>query len=128
MKRFTDKPHCTYDLNNVPLNTVCINPTEEEIQRHAAARANGECCLWGWGPHIPEIGAKVRITFNQLGTGTVESYFVEYGWLGVCVLLDKVPEWKRRQQADDLNKCAVALVFGREIELVDSVFSSEVKQ
>src|SRR4051812_26425037 len=98
-KRCEDKGNCKYDLDNIPLNTVCIDPTPENIERYRAAKEAGEATLWGGGI-IPLIGDRVAINFNQLGTGTVESYFTEHGWVGVCVLLDKVPDWKKKQQKD----------------------------
>lgn len=119
--RFEDKGNCRYDLDNLPGNVLNINPTLENIDRYQAVKESGEKILWGNETYVPIIGDTVKIKFNDLGTGLVESYFVEHGWLGVCVKLDKVPEWKRKQQKDDPRRAEVALVFGAEIEKVKSI-------
>ena len=69
---------------------------------------------WSGKLSIPEIGDRVRITFNGLGTGSVTSYFHEAGYLGVAILLDEQPEWHEKQNGT--NK--TALVFGAELEAV----------
>lgn len=61
----------------------------------------------------PAVGTRVEITFNGFGFGEVESYFVEHGFLGVAVKLDKEPEWRRKTTGIDHS---VALVFGNEIK------------
>jgi hypothetical protein len=65
---------------------------------------------------VPAIGTRVRINFDELGYGTVESYFIEHGWLGVCVKLDKIPDWKFNEQRDEPEKMEVALVFAIELD------------
>ena len=60
----------------------------------------------------PGIGARVRITFNQWGTGTVAGYFTEDGFLGLLVKPARVPEWARQQRWPG----PYCTVFGPEIE------------
>lgn len=52
---------------------------------------------WSGDGPPPAIGAHVKIYMNKLGTGTVTSYFAEYGWLGCKVKLDKPPVWWKKQ-------------------------------
>lgn len=52
---------------------------------------------WSGRQDPPAVGAKVHCYMNKLGSGTVLAYFVEYGWLGVLVQLDKNPAWRRKQ-------------------------------
>lgn len=72
---------------------------------------------WSGSYPIPQIGQSVQINFNQLGTGVVESYFVEHGYCGLIVRLDKEPEWKIRQHKGTKHE-GIAMVFGLEISLV----------
>lgn len=67
---------------------------------------------WSGKTEPPAIGGHVCINFNQLGSGVVESYFTEGGWLGVKVRLDNQPEWHRKQNGANRN---YALVFGIEL-------------
>ncbi len=74
--------------------------------------------VWSGKTEPPAIGAKVRINFNQLGSGVVESYFTEHGWLGVRIRLDKQPEWHRKQNGTNRN---YALVFGIELDYGENI-------
>lgn len=69
---------------------------------------------WSGKEPPPKIGDKVRINMNNLGDGIVLDYFHESDYLGVRVLLDNVPGWKKEQQPDN----PTAMVFG--IELANS--------
>lgn len=75
-----------------------------------------------WSKHatmaIPAIGTRVRITFNGLGYGTVVSYFMEAGYVGVAVMLEAGPAWRINQGMPD---SVPALVFGSEIEAAPAV-------
>ncbi len=62
------------------------------------------------GKEIPNVGDTVKVNFNKLGTGVVDCYFVEYGYLGVVVDLDEAPDWHREQNGNNL-----ALIFGVEL-------------
>lgn len=72
---------------------------------------------WSGKNPVPKIGDKVRINFNQLGSGVVRSYFFEHGYLGILVKLDNPPEWKRKQHPPGSKYHGVAHVFGAEIEI-----------
>jgi hypothetical protein len=67
--------------------------------------------LWRCEHPLPRIGDKVEITVNGLGTGTVENYFIEWGWLGITVKLDNEPDWHKVNCPD----FPYAMVFGTEI-------------
>ncbi len=43
---------------------------------------------WGGSHDVPAIGARVRVTYNGLGAGTVSAYFTEGGFLGLIIDLD----------------------------------------
>ncbi|MDD5510469.1 MAG: hypothetical protein PHI12_06655 [Dehalococcoidales bacterium] len=72
--------------------------------------------MWSGKKPLPKIGDKVTINFNQLGTGIVESYFIEDEWLGVRVRLDNEPEWHKKQNPGR----PYALVFGLELDPVEA--------
>jgi hypothetical protein len=55
---------------------------------------------WSGDKDPPAIGEKVKVYMNGFGPGTVTSYFVEYGWLGVLVKFDKPPKWWVKQTKD----------------------------
>lgn len=108
-KRFSDNAAATYDLNSLP---SFINFKVMIVDGQMTPSPEGT--KWGSLAQPPAIGDKVTIGFNGLGTGTVESYFVEHSWLGVCVKLDKIPDWKAKQCKTNAD---VALVFAPEIGL-----------
>jgi hypothetical protein len=60
----------------------------------------------------PSVGTRVRVKINELGTGVVQGYFVEHGWIGVHILPDARPKWHVKQRPSD----NYYLVFGLEIE------------
>ena len=82
-------PNCQYELTTIP-----------EIN---------ENCKWS-GNNIPKIGDTVTANFNNLGTGTVIDYFIEYKFLGVRVLLNQRPDWHKKQVSEPW-----ALLFGKEL-------------
>jgi len=90
-------------------------PFSKENQKQMPIyRAYGYTGKWSGKIAPPEQGARVRIKFNGLGTGTVLNHFSEAGWLGVRVALDKEPDWRKKQSAAGKP----AMVFGAEIELI----------
>lgn len=72
---------------------------------------------------LPKIGDKVRVTFNQLGTGKIISFFSDGGdlsknkspYIGVEVLADNRPKWHVKQNPGQLSYH----VFGAEIEFLE---------
>lgn len=74
-------------------------------------RAYGLTGKWSGKEQPPKQGERVRINFNGLGDGEVVNHFVEGGWLGVRVRLDKEPDWRKKQSAAGRP----AMVFGSEI-------------
>jgi hypothetical protein len=68
---------------------------------------------WSGKAELPDLGTKIKINFNGLGEGVVHSYFVEHGFIGVRVKLDKQPDWHKNQEQPPY-----ALVFGAEIEVL----------
>lgn len=70
----------------------------------SSTRANTEGAL-------PAIGSRVKINFNELGSGEVTGYFFESGWIGCYVALDKEPAWRKKQSSAGKP----AMVFGAEI-------------
>lgn len=67
---------------------------------------------WSGKQPPPAIGDRVVVNFNGFGPATVLDYFVEAGWLGVEVKLDKQPEWHRKQN----GRQTCIKVFGLEID------------
>lgn len=70
--------------------------------------------------HQPEIGDRVKITFNGLGTGTVKGFFVESGWLGVVVQPDEGqrPQWHIDQFKRNGYTFTGYQVFGAEVKFL----------
>lgn len=72
---------------------------------------------WGGDADPPAIGDRVHVYMNGLGAGTVLGYFVEYGWFGLLVKLDKSPEWRRKQlKANGKDANAPAHIFGIDLK------------
>ena len=44
---------------------------------------------WGGKFDVPAVGSHVQVTYNGLGTATVDGYFTEGGFLGLLLTLDK---------------------------------------
>ena len=66
---------------------------------------------------MPKRGDRVVVGVNTLGPGTVSSYFVEHGYVGVAVKLDTAtePEWHKKQCKGTKYE-GYALVFGAELK------------
>lgn len=92
-----------YGMTEIPANTIRCSSGKSETG------TTWRCTSF---ENPPAIGTRVLITFNDFGAGAVESYFVEHGYLGVCVKLDAEPKWRKKQKCDH----ATALVFGSEIK------------
>ena len=71
---------------------------------------------WSGKGAVPAIGASVHVGLNNIGPGTVESYFAEEGWLGVMVSLKNPPEWYIRQNGADAH----AHIYGSEMDFLNS--------
>jgi len=84
-------------------------------------RADGDRALlnesdpfkWSGDAAPPTIGQRVHCYMNGLGDGTVLAYFVEYGWLGVLVQLDRNPAWRKSQNK---GQNPPAHLFGLDLE------------
>ena len=81
--------------------------------------ANGELAneahpyKWSGKANPPVVGERVTMYGGFSGPGTVVEYFVEYGWFGVMVKLDKPPTgWRKRN--DGVN--APVHAFGVDLE------------
>lgn len=104
--------HAYYDLDTCwPTGKTARHPVESRQVPVYKAGQEGIEALWAGAKTPPYKGQRVDVLVNDLGTGIVDSYFIERGWLGVKVLLDNPPQWHRRQNPDR-NYC---LVFGTEI-------------
>jgi hypothetical protein len=62
-----------------------------------ASGADETAPLWSSLKPPPEIGDRINVRVNWIGTCTVLRYFVEHGYLGILALPDKCPEWMREQ-------------------------------
>lgn len=108
---------CEYNLDTPPAGTVSIDTAGTAADFAARLEAHRTDPKWSVGGFAtpPAIGTRVRITFNGLGSGVVESYFVEHNFVGVRVRLDAAPAWHVKQNKGTIH-AGNALVFGREIE------------
>lgn len=96
MQRITRTPQgCQYNIEVLSESVECIEmPKTGEDFKNLPARAKWGKCAFA---SPPPIGTRVRVKINQLGTGTVQGYFIEHGWVGVHVLPDARPEWHLKQ-------------------------------
>lgn len=99
---------CQYNLPELPDGTVLLRP--DNFEDRSAMK-------WSGSYPIPTIGERVDVLINKLGHGTVESYFVEHGFVGITVKLDAPPDWHRKQTAGTHYE-GKALVFGKEINIL----------
>ena len=74
----------------------------------------GDIVFSGGHPRLPYIGEVVKVTMNDLGEGTVASYFIRDGWLGLEINLLDPPAWYVSQNKGNIP----APVFGAEIALL----------
>ena len=74
--------------------------------------APADSVKWSGIGDPPKIGNRVRVKINDFGEGTVISYFIEHGYLGIEVKPDHRPKW-HIEQNPNRDTC---LVFGAEIE------------
>jgi hypothetical protein len=110
--------NCYYDLTTIPLPVVppTYDTSDGPRKGHITNIQIGTHVLWsGKNPAPPPIGTPVEINFNGLGTGTVDSYFIEHGFLGVKVRLDNPPAWHVKQNKNRTAHQGCALVFGIEL-------------
>lgn len=112
MQRITRTPDgCQYNIEVLSESILCIDPPSPETDWDDLPKT----AKWGKTaafPTPPPIGTRVLVKFNKLGTGTVQGYFIEHGWVGVHVLPDQRPEWHMKQNGPAAN---YYLVFGIEI-------------
>ena len=97
---------CKYNLPELPDAVVLMSEQNKD---------NKAVVKWSGAYPIPQIGDEVFINFNELGAGTVESYFTEHSYLGLTVKLANPPAWHVRQTKDHWY-AGKALVFGQEIK------------
>ena len=72
------------------------------------------------GTFLPRIGARVRITHGKWGWGVVDAYFVEYGWMGVEIRVERYPAWYKAQQKRNGEQLTPVIhIFGIELDAID---------
>jgi len=86
--------------------------TDDGVRRHLENDADPY--KWSGEGEPPAIGATVNITINNIGPGTVISYFAEQGWLGCIVAPHNPPKWYIKQNGPN----TAGHVFGAEIKNV----------
>ncbi len=82
------------------------------------------------GNYTPEIGKPVGINFNELGTGKIGRFFLENGYIGIVVHLDKPPKWWMQQNGKrfmDDGKF-YSTVFGAETKALEQSVRKEKQQ
>lgn len=97
---------CRYGLTDLP---------EGIVLRTDENKSDLSVIKWSGSYPIPQIGDRVTINFNELGSGVIKSYFVEHGYCGVTVRLDKEPAWKIKQHKGT-KYAGIAMVFGIELK------------
>jgi hypothetical protein len=89
------------------------------------AEMDGNLLKWSGSFPLPEVGAHVYITMNNIGWAYVEGYFASAGYLGVMTRATNPPAWLRRQQRERANcpnspewvRKGIGCEFGTEIAL-----------
>ena len=104
---FTNNDTCKYELTELP---------EGIVLRTADNCKDNSLLKWSGELPIPAIGERVTTLVNNMGSGVVESYFIEHGYLGVLMVLDSPPEWHIKQCKGTRHE-GIAGVFGSELKL-----------
>ena len=98
-----------------PKNMQAVNPkvVSDTCRYNLTDPPVGE---WSGLLPIPPISTIVQVTFNGLGKGIVQGYFIEHGFVGLHLLADPGtrPAWHKEQNPDK----NFYLVFGNEIRPV----------
>ena len=106
---------CYYDLPQLPAEIVNGRDVPKKpdgtFDMDAFRAAESAAVIWTGKGDPPRVGARVSIHMNKLGTGVVQSYFVEHRFCGIRAMLDSPPDWHRKQNPGR----GYALVFGNEI-------------
>lgn len=104
---------CVYGMAELPLWI----PRSEE---NAEYKATEVLPRWSGGKGLeqpPALGTRINASMNGFGQGVVVAYFVEHGWLGIEVAVDKRPDWHVKQtKASDTPDRFNPLLFGSEVE------------
>lgn len=88
--------------------------------------AEGIRLAWSGVMPLPNIGATIDITMNNIGLAHVKGYFMEGGWLGVMTKPINPPAWLRKKRDDDTPetpqwaKDGIGCEFGTEIAIVNT--------
>ncbi len=87
---------------------------------HPIISVAGNTGKWS-NARIPKIGDRVRVNFNQLGTGKILTTFTEGDFLGVLVMPDpgQRPDWHIAQFKRNGKPFTGYMVFGAEIVFLD---------
>lgn len=101
-----------YDLPSLP---APIEPVSKKDDDSGNINSPTTAYVWSGKFPIPAIGERVFVNMNGFGAGVVESYFVEHGFLGVCVVVDVAPAWHVKQTKGSKYE-GKALVFGAELK------------
>lgn len=103
-----------YDLHELPMPLQTYGGVDLTDPDKAPTPETADAYLWSRLTSPPRIGTRVHVVVNAMGWGTVVSYFVEHGYLGVRVKLETEPEWHAKQCAGTKN-AGHCLVFGAEL-------------
>jgi len=110
---------CLYNLKEFPLTVKTVGLNRDNLFMGLSFTPEGtEVPIKHTFARVPAIGERVEISMNNLGSGTVEAYFVEHQYAGVQVRLDVLtrPAWHRRQEKANSRFKGCALVFGAELK------------
>lgn len=81
----------------------------------------GEDFTGAWSnPILPKLGDRVKVRFNELGTGIVTGFFKEEGYVG-CIVMPHAgqrPQWHIDQQKRNNREFNGYMVFGSEIKFL----------
>jgi hypothetical protein len=104
----TSLPEPLVTAATVQLGDDGMYPKPEASQRY----------FWSNTLQPPAVGDRVDVRMNGFGPGTVTGYFTEFGYLGVYVKVDRLPDWYVKQnkgKEKDANY-GTPMVFGVEVD------------
>lgn len=107
-KPISERTGCDYFLPEPPCSVQAVRPPADG---GPLPRVKEGHCLWSSDYPVPSIGEEVVVRLNNAGRGFVTSYFVEHGFLGLHVALDKPREIPQHKAG-----CRDVMAFGCDLQ------------
>ena len=99
---------------NTMIRTRDLLMEQKIVRTCALAGEDGQVC-WSNDAPIPEVGEKVNVTMNSIGTGTLLAYALIHDFIALIVDVDEPPEWLEKNYRDYDND--LSIIYGAEVEI-----------